>query len=92
MIFITDFFYKDQNCMFKPDTVGATDTGFTDISSGDEDALTSAIATVGPISVGIDASQGLFNSNLFYQHFFFTITLVTHCQICTLYLHIYSIE
>lgn len=30
------------------------------MTSGDEDALTSAIATIGPISVGIDASQDSF--------------------------------
>lgn len=50
----------DQKCKFNPATVGATDTGFVDIPSGDEDALTTAIATVGPISVAIDASQDSF--------------------------------
>lgn len=50
----------DQKCKFNPQTVGATDTGFTDIESGDESALESAIATVGPISVAIDASQSSF--------------------------------
>jgi len=50
----------DQKCKFNPATVGATDTGFVDISSGDEDALTNAIATIGPISVAIDASQDSF--------------------------------
>jgi len=51
---------KDGKCRFKAENVGATDTGFTDISSGDEDALKQAIATVGPISVAIDASQDSF--------------------------------
>jgi cathepsin L len=50
----------DQKCKFSPATVGATDTGFTDITSGDEDALTAAIASIGPISVAIDASQDSF--------------------------------
>jgi cathepsin L len=50
----------DQKCKFNPKTVGATDTGFTVITAGDEDALTAAIATVGPISVAIDASQDSF--------------------------------
>ena len=50
----------DQKCKFKAADVGATDTGFTDITSGDEDALATAIATVGPISVAIDASQDSF--------------------------------
>ena len=54
------YFLKDGKCRFKKDTVGATDTGFVDIESGSEDDLTNAIATVGPISVAIDASQDSF--------------------------------
>lgn len=50
----------DSRCKFNPKTVGATVTGFTDIPLGDEDALTKAIATVGPISVAIDASHDSF--------------------------------
>ena len=50
----------DDNCRFNPANVGATDTGFVDIDSGSEDALTAAIATIGPISVAIDASQSSF--------------------------------
>jgi cathepsin L len=52
----------DGDCRFKKSTVGATDTGYTDITSGDEDALQQAIATVGPISVAIDASHESFQS------------------------------
>lgn len=55
---------KDQKCKFNPSTVGATDTGFVDIPSGDENALTTAIATVGPISVAIDASQGNYKNSI----------------------------
>ena len=51
---------QDGRCRFKPANVGATDTGFTDVTSGDESALTGAIASVGPISVAIDASQDSF--------------------------------
>jgi cathepsin L len=51
---------RDEKCKFKAASVGATDTGFTDIDSGDETALATAIATVGPISVAIDASQSSF--------------------------------
>lgn len=55
---------QDGDCRFKATNVGATDTGYVDITSGDEDALTAAIASVGPISVAIDASQDSFQ---FYQ-------------------------
>jgi len=51
---------QDGNCKFRKDTVGATCTGFTDLPAGDEDALATAIATIGPISVAIDASQDSF--------------------------------
>jgi cathepsin L len=50
----------DNTCRFKAANVGATDTGFTDIKSKDEDALKQAVATVGPISVAIDASHASF--------------------------------
>ena len=52
--------WQDESCHFNPDTVGATDTGHVDIPSGDEKKLTDAIATVGPISVAIDASHASF--------------------------------
>jgi len=48
---------KDGKCRFSNSTIGATDIGFVDIKSGDESALESAIATIGPISVAIDASK-----------------------------------
>jgi len=50
----------DRTCRFKAADVGATDTGFTDIKSKDEAALQQAVATVGPISVAIDASHSSF--------------------------------
>jgi len=50
----------DGKCRFTAKNVGANDTGFTDIKSMDEAALQKAIATVGPISVAIDASQDSF--------------------------------
>jgi cathepsin L len=50
----------DNQCRFKKDAVGATDTGFTDIKSKDEAALQEAVATIGPISVAIDASHSSF--------------------------------
>jgi len=51
---------KDGKCSFNAANVGANDTGFTDIKKGNEADLTSAIATVGPISVAIDASKSSF--------------------------------
>ncbi|KAL9976060.1 hypothetical protein ACROYT_G013303 [Oculina patagonica] len=54
------YFPENNNCTFNPNTVGATVTGYVDISRGSESALQSAIATVGPISVAIDASHSSF--------------------------------
>jgi len=51
---------KDDRCRFKQQDVGAEDTGFTDVTPGDENALTAALASVGPISVAIDASHESF--------------------------------
>lgn len=47
----------DEICQFKARNVGATLKGFVDIQSGSETALQTAVANVGPISVGIDASS-----------------------------------
>lgn len=51
---------KVSTCRFNVTDVGATDTGYIDITSGDESALQAASASVGPISVAIDASQSSF--------------------------------
>ncbi|KAF7704688.1 procathepsin L-like [Silurus meridionalis] len=50
----------DNDCRFNPDTVAATCTGYVDIKSGDEKALQEAVATIGPISVAIDAGHSSF--------------------------------
>lgn len=50
----------NDKCRFKKDTIGGEDTGFVDIPEGDEDALKKASATIGPISVAIDASHFTF--------------------------------
>jgi len=51
---------EDDTCVYKASLKAAEDTGFVDIPSGNETALVAAIATVGPISVAIDASQDSF--------------------------------
>ncbi|MCS4559095.1 C1 family peptidase, partial [Shewanella sp. C32] len=48
---------EDETCRFRRSNIGATDSGFVDIPSGDEEALMQAVATIGPISVAIDASH-----------------------------------
>lgn len=47
-------------CKFRRSDVGATDTGYTDIKSKSEPDLQSAVATVGPISVAMDAGHTSF--------------------------------
>ena len=51
---------KQEVCHFDRGHVGATDVGYSEIASGDEDALKIAVATIGPISVAIDASHSSF--------------------------------
>jgi cathepsin L len=50
----------DQSCSFDAKSVGATDSGFVDVKSKDENALQQAVGTVGPVSVAIDASHTSF--------------------------------
>ncbi|XP_042912158.1 cathepsin L-like peptidase [Parasteatoda tepidariorum] len=52
----------DPKCLFQKPYVGATCTGFVNIPSGDENALKNAVATVGPVSVCIDAAHNSFQS------------------------------
>ncbi|ROT73985.1 cathepsin l [Penaeus vannamei] len=52
---------QDGKCRFDASNVGATDTGYVDVEHGSESALKKAVATIGPISVGIDASQSTFH-------------------------------
>ncbi|KAF8796089.1 Cathepsin L like protein [Argiope bruennichi] len=51
---------KQGRCHYKKKERGATDTGFVDIPSGDEQKLMEAVATIGPVSVAIDASHETF--------------------------------
>lgn len=50
----------DDKCRYNPKNSGADDVGFTDVPAGDEEKLMEAVATVGPVSVAIDASQESF--------------------------------
>ncbi|KAJ3641093.1 hypothetical protein Zmor_027613 [Zophobas morio] len=51
---------EDEKCHYKPKNKGATDRGFVDIATGNENQLQKAVATVGPVSVAIDASHQSF--------------------------------
>lgn len=61
---------KNGVCQFKASDVGATCTGYVDIPHEDVTALQQAVATVGPISVAMDASQTTFRfykSGVYYD-------------------------
>ncbi|EZA62330.1 Cathepsin L [Ooceraea biroi] len=55
--------YEGENdrCRYNPRNSGATDLGYVDIAQGNEEKLKAAVATMGPISVAIDASHESFH-------------------------------
>jgi hypothetical protein len=56
-------------CAFNASNIGATCSGSVQVVA-DEASLTAAIATIGPISVGIDASQSsfqMYSSGVYYE-------------------------
>jgi hypothetical protein len=57
---LTNILKKYDSCRFNPTDIGATDTGFINIQEGSEENLKEAVATVGPVSVAIDASHESF--------------------------------
>ncbi|PIO12399.1 hypothetical protein AB205_0027650 [Aquarana catesbeiana] len=59
--YVTPVKYQEQDCKYDPANKAATDTGFMKIASGDEKALKKAVASVGPISVGIDSNHESFH-------------------------------
>ncbi|XP_062863954.1 cathepsin L.1 [Trichomycterus rosablanca] len=61
---------RDNLCRYNPNTVGTTCSGYVDIDSGDEEALQEAVASIGPVSVAIDAghqSFQLYSSGIYYE-------------------------
>ena len=48
------------SCKFTKAAIGATCTGFVDLPFGDEEKLKEVVATVGPVSVAIDAGTDSF--------------------------------
>ena len=56
---------EDDTCRYKPKNKGASDVGFVDIEQGNEQQMKKAVASVGPVSVVIDASHESFQ---FYSH------------------------
>merc|ERR1711970_62488 len=61
---------KDQKCKFAKSKVVATVTGHVDVATQDESALQEAVATIGPVSVAIDASHfsfQLYSEGVYYE-------------------------
>ncbi|XP_031628991.1 cathepsin L1-like [Contarinia nasturtii] len=65
-------------CRFSRRNIGATVTDFVDIPEGDEQKLKEAIATVGPVSVAIDASHPSF------QHYSSGVYTESECTMTNL--------
>ncbi|XP_061457934.1 procathepsin L-like isoform X1 [Rhineura floridana] len=59
---------QDGPCRFKPSDRAATCTSFVKIAKKNESALEHAVAKVGPVSVGVDASDFmLYKSGIFFR-------------------------
>jgi cathepsin L len=51
---------ENDKCRYTKKDIGASDVGYVDIPQDDETALMKAVATMGPVSIAIDASQESF--------------------------------
>ena len=60
-LFPISFCRTGKTCLFKTEDIGATITSYKVLPTGDENALQNAVATIGPISVAIDASKPTFH-------------------------------
>jgi len=58
---------KVGKCQYKSANSAATCSGYKSVPSGDESALQKVVATVGPVSIAIDASSLQVKSTLFYS-------------------------
>ena len=76
--------YKAENgakCLYNASNVGASDTSYHDIPSKDENVLKEAVANVGPISTGMDASHitfQLYHSGVYDPWFLCSSTHLDH--------------
>lgn len=50
------FIFKSNQCSYNPRTRVATLSGYTIIPQGDEQALTNALAQIGPIAIAVDVT------------------------------------
>ncbi|XP_072470527.1 LOW QUALITY PROTEIN: procathepsin L-like [Notamacropus eugenii] len=61
---------RDGSCTYQPECSSANVTGFVGIPSGQENALKKAVATMGPVSVAVDAGHTSFQfyrSGVYYE-------------------------
>ena len=68
-------------CKYTSQYRGATARGIVSVSSGDEDSLLTAVATVGPIAVYMDASHTSFQVIIYIYSTDTPLTLSKVCQV-----------